>query len=162
RYAVRTARPTSGALAEPDPHLVKVCAVRQRLRSSSRAGVSMTRLIVAAVVAATSLSVAQAQQPPRAQATGPDPNPIDLGLKAAIEPAPMGVVQAMCDRLAAATTLRFTAVTTYESPDRTGQPLAYSTLSEVARQRPDKLRVITPGDGPSNEFYYNGQTVQAY
>jgi hypothetical protein len=29
-------------------------------------------------------------------------------------------------------------------------------------QRPDKLRVITPGDGPRTEFYYDGKTAQAY
>lgn len=29
-------------------------------------------------------------------------------------------------------------------------------------QRPDKLRVITPGDGPASEIYYNGTTMTAY
>ena len=29
-------------------------------------------------------------------------------------------------------------------------------------QRPDKLRVITPGDGPPTEFYYNGKVMVAY
>jgi hypothetical protein len=29
-------------------------------------------------------------------------------------------------------------------------------------QRPDKLRVISPGDGSASEFYYNGKTVMAY
>ena len=29
-------------------------------------------------------------------------------------------------------------------------------------QRPDKLRVISPGDGPASEFYYDGKTVMAF
>jgi hypothetical protein len=36
------------------------------------------------------------------------------------------------------------------------------TLSEVTMQRPDKLRVITPADGPRTEFYYDGKTMMAY
>ena len=58
--------------------------------------------------------------------------------------------------------LTFTAVTTYESPSRLGPPLAYTTISEVTLQRPDKLRVITPGDGPASEFYYDGKTMMAF
>jgi hypothetical protein len=29
-------------------------------------------------------------------------------------------------------------------------------------QRPDKLRVITSGDGPASEFYYDGKMMMAY
>ena len=29
-------------------------------------------------------------------------------------------------------------------------------------QRPDKLRVLMPGDGPASEFYYDGKTMTAY
>jgi len=29
-------------------------------------------------------------------------------------------------------------------------------------QRPNKLRVLTPGDGPASDFYYNGKTMMAY
>ncbi len=29
-------------------------------------------------------------------------------------------------------------------------------------QRPNKLKVISPGDGPRTEFYYDGKTVNAY
>jgi hypothetical protein len=79
-----------------------------------------------------------------------------------IEPAVLALVKAMSEKLAAAKTMSFTAVTTYESPDRTGEPLAYFTRSQVTLQRPDKLRVITPGDGPRTEFYYDGKTAQAY
>ena len=43
-----------------------------------------------------------------------------------------------------------------------GQPLYYTTMSQVTLRRPDKLRVITPGDGPPTEFYYDGKTMMAY
>jgi hypothetical protein len=54
------------------------------------------------------------------------------------------------------------AVVTYESPSRLGTPLAYTTKSEVTLQRPDKLRVVTLGDGPASEFYYDGKTMTAF
>jgi len=53
-------------------------------------------------------------------------------------------------------------VVTYENPSRLGTPLAYTTKSEVTLQRPDKLRVITVGDGPASEFYFNGKTMTAF
>ncbi|MBV8412055.1 MAG: DUF2092 domain-containing protein [Alphaproteobacteria bacterium] len=129
----------------------------------------MTRLIVAALAAVAGISTAHAQQqqqppqtPPAAPSAAPAAAAPELGLKVEIEPAAMTLVKAMCDKLAAAKTMSFTAVTTYESPDRTGEPLVYMSLAQVALQRPNKLRVITLGDGPRNEFYYDGKTVQAY
>jgi len=126
----------------------------------------MKVLIVAALLTAASLSSVQAQQQPTAPAvpaaSSPAPAPPNLGVKVEIEPAALALVKAMSEKLAAAKTLSFTAVTTYESTDRTGEPLAYMTLSQVTLQRPNKLRVITPGDGPRTEFYYDGKTAQAY
>jgi hypothetical protein len=58
--------------------------------------------------------------------------------------------------------MQFTALVTYENPSRLGPPLAYTTKSEVTMVRPNKLRVITLGDGPRSEFYYDGKTVMAY
>lgn len=58
--------------------------------------------------------------------------------------------------------MSFTAVATYENPSRLGAPLAYTTKSEVTLQRPDRLRVITTGDGPASEFYYDGKTMMAF
>ena len=29
-------------------------------------------------------------------------------------------------------------------------------------QRPDKLKIVMPGDGPASEFYYDGKTMMAY
>jgi hypothetical protein len=79
-----------------------------------------------------------------------------------LDPKAMDLLKAACARLAAAKTMSFTAVATYESPSRNGAPLVYTTLSQVTLQRPDKLKVITPGDGPASEFYYDGHTMMAY
>lgn len=80
----------------------------------------------------------------------------------AIEQAALDILKATSQRLALAKTMGFTAVTIYESPARNGQPLYYSTQSQVMLQRPNKLRVITPWDGPASEFYYDGKVMMAY
>jgi hypothetical protein len=82
--------------------------------------------------------------------------------KPVIEPKAIELLKASCARLAAAHSMSFTAEVTYESPSRLGFPLAYSTKSDVVMQRPDKLRVITLGDGPASEFYYDGKMIMAY
>ena len=79
-----------------------------------------------------------------------------------LEPKAMKLLKAASDRLAAARTMTFTAVVSYESPSVFGPALVYTTRSEVTLQRPDKLRVITPGDGPATEFYYDGKTMTAF
>jgi len=69
-----------------------------------------------------------------------------------LDPKALALLQGMSQRLAAAHSLTFTALSTEESPTRHGPPLAYTTLSDVTLQRLDKLRVITAGDGPASEF----------
>ena len=82
--------------------------------------------------------------------------------KPVLEPKAIDLLKASCGRLAAAKSMSFTAVVTYESPSRLGPPLAYTTTSDIIMQRPDKLRVITSGDGPASEFYYDGKLMAAY
>jgi len=79
-----------------------------------------------------------------------------------LEPKAIEVLKAACARLAAAKSMSFTAVLSYESPSRIGPALVYTTRSDVTMQRPDKLRVISPGDGPASEFYYDGKTMTAF
>jgi hypothetical protein len=114
---------------------------------------------------AASVSAQQAKHTPRplkkaAKKTGKQAAPPPM--KLTIEPRAVELLKAACDRMAAARTMSFTAVVTYESPSRLGPPLAYTTQSEMTMQRPDKLRVITSGDGPASEFYYNGKTMTAF
>jgi hypothetical protein len=86
--------------------------------------------------------------------------PVDT--KPVLEPKAIELLKASCARLAGAHSMSFTAEVTYESPSRMGFPLAYTTKSEVVMQRPNKLRVITLGDGPASEFYYDGKMMMAY
>ena len=102
---------------------------------------------------------AQAQPAPQAHpppAASPEPE------HPAIEPAAVQMLQATSRRLAGLKSMTFTVVSTYESIARTGQSLYFTTQSEVTVQRPNKLRVLTPGDGPASDFYYDGKTMMAY
>lgn len=109
-------------------------------------------LAALAVLVGTAAADAQpAASPPAAPAAAP-----------ALEPKAIEILKASSARLAAARSMTFTAVVFYESPSRPGPPLVYTTRSDVTLQRPDKLRVISPGDGPPSEFYYDGKTMVAF
>jgi hypothetical protein len=82
--------------------------------------------------------------------------------QAGLETRAIDILKAASARLAAAKSMTFTAIVSYENPSRLGPPLIYSTKSEVTMQRPDKLKVITLGDGPRSEFYYDGKTMTAF
>jgi hypothetical protein len=79
-----------------------------------------------------------------------------------LEPRAVEIIKAMSTHLADAQSIKFTAVVSEESPSRLGPALVYSTRSNVIVQRPNKLEVITPGDGPASEFYYDGKTITTY
>ncbi len=78
------------------------------------------------------------------------------------EPRALALLKGMSERLAAAKSMSFTSVVTYEHPSLLGPALAFTTRSEVLVQRPDKLRVLTLGDGPATEFYYDGKKMMAF
>ncbi|MEO8641809.1 DUF2092 domain-containing protein [Pseudomonas sp.] len=79
-----------------------------------------------------------------------------------LEPKALEVLKAMSARLAGTQGMSFKAITTYEKPSRLGPPLAYNTVALVNVQRPDRLRVLTSGDGPATEFYYDGKQAYAF
>ncbi len=144
----------------------------QILRFGSSSGAVLTRNKAAGGVLLLSLSMmlaasAYAQQPQGAspQASKPASSSSKVAATAAepaIEPKAIEILKAASNRLAAAHSMTFTAVVTYENPSRLGPPLAYTTKSEVALVRPDKLRVLTLGDGPPSDFYYDGKTMTAF
>jgi hypothetical protein len=92
----------------------------------------------------------------------PRDRPAVIEARPGLEPKAIDLLKAASSRLAAARSMRFTAVIAYENPSLLGPPLVYTTTSEVTLQRPDKLRVITPGDGPASEFYDDGKTMMAF
>jgi hypothetical protein len=82
--------------------------------------------------------------------------------KMVVEPRAMALLKAASDQLAAAKSMSFQAVASYEYPSQLGPPIVYTVRYDVTMQRPDKVRVIIPGDGPASEFYYDGKTMMAY
>src|SRR5262247_1648953 len=120
-------------------------------------------LLALVVCLATSGNAQPPQHAPQAAKPAKSPRKAAAPVvKPVLEPKAMEILKAASDRLAAARTMRFTAVISYESPSLLGPPLVYTTTSEVTLKRPDKLRVITPGDGPTSEFYYDGKTMMAF
>ena len=89
-------------------------------------------------------------------------SPVAAANASQLEPKALELLKAACDRLAAAKSMTFTAIVSYEAPSRLGPPLVYSTRSDVTVQRPNKLRVLTLGDGPASQFYYDGKTLTAF
>jgi len=123
--------------------------------ANNRAG-----LLASAVLLAASLGLTATVQAQQAPAKAPAKPAAKLAPE--LEPKAVALLQAMSAKLAAAQSMAFTATVTNEAPSRIGPPLAYTTVSEVAMQRPNRLRVITVGDGAASEFYYDGQTMTAY
>jgi len=87
--------------------------------------------------------------------------PADSTFKLVLEPRATDLLKAMSGKLAAAKSMTFTATVGYEYPSKLGPPIQYTTRYDVAMQRPDKLRVLSPGDGPASEFYYDGKSMTA-
>jgi hypothetical protein len=123
--------------------------------------------LLAAMIVGQSTPVA-AQTNPAAKpaattkATKPAPKAKAPQFKMVLEPRAMELLKAMSERLAAAKTLSFTAAAGFEFPSKLGPPLVYTTRYDVALQRPDRFRVLMPGDGPASEFYYDGKSMIAY
>jgi hypothetical protein len=113
-------------------------------------------LFFPALIIVATCSVGGVASQALAQSAAPTPSAPQL------EPKAIEILKAACAKLAAAQSMSFTALVTYESPSRLGFPLAYGTKSDVLFQRPNKLRVHTPGDGPASDFYYDGKTMMAY
>ena len=105
--------------------------------------------------AATAKPAAKAPQKSAKKAAASD-------FKLILEPRAMELLKATSAKLAAAKSMSFTATAGYEYPSKLGPPIVYTTRYDVTMQRPDKLRIIIPGDGPASEYYYDGKTAIAY
>jgi hypothetical protein len=114
-----------------------------------------TLLVAFGVLLGAGGAAAQQAPPAATEKAAPTDTP-------ALEPKAIEVLKASSARLATARSMSFSAIVSYESPSRPGPPLVYTTRSDVTLQRPDKLRVISPGDGPASEFYYDGKTMMAF
>ncbi len=131
------------------------------IRCESRGRTFLFALAVLLIGFGAHATGAGGQQPPKAAKHAKAPKKAAKA-EPVLEPKAIDLLKAACSRLAAARTMTFTAVVSYENPSRLGPPLVYTTKSEVTVQRPDKLRVITSGDGPPSEFYYDGKMMMAF
>ena len=117
-------------------------------------------LLATGGVAAQSPPLAKAAAP--AQVAKPAKKSVKPAFKMVLEPRAMELLKATSARLAAARSMSFTATVNYEYPSKLGPPIAYTMRYDVTMQRPDKLKVSMPGDGPASEFYYDGKAMIAY
>jgi len=125
----------------------------------------MKTLVAGVVGLAVCLGSAQAQQPAAkapAKTTSTARKTAASPYKPVVEARAMALIKAMSETLAAAKSMSFTATVGYEYPSKLGPPLVYTTRYDVAMQRPDRLRILTLGDGPTSEFYYDGKAMTAY
>ncbi len=127
-----------------------------RKLKSLRAAVAVAAL--ACAVASALAGAATTKHPAQPPAAVPAAAPYEPGL----QPKAIELLKAACAKLAAAPSMSFTAVVSEENPSLLGPPLIYTTKSEVSMRRPDRLSVITLGDGPRSEFYYDGKLMMAY
>ena len=138
-----------------------------RFVSSFVRRMSRAKAFACAMLLALSLMLTASAKPEPTPATETS-KPAEAAVKATPPPAPMlepkaiEILKASCSRLAAAHSMSFTAVISYESPTRLGPPLIYTVRDDVTLVRPDKLRVISPGDGPASDFLYDGKTMSAF
>lgn len=117
------------------------------------------------LLAASSGIAQQAQPAPKAAAAKSakqKPESTVAPYEPGLQPKAVEILKAASARLAAANSMAFTAVISYEGPSLLGPPLIYSTKSEVTMRRPNKLKVLTLGDGPPSEFYYDGKLMMAF
>jgi hypothetical protein len=120
------------------------------------------RVLLLAACIALAASPALAAEPPKPAAGAAAPAGTAAKVEPKLEAKAIDLLKAMSAKLAAAKTISFQAVSAYESPSRFGPPLLYMTVSDVMLQRPDKLRIVSPGDGPASEFIYDGKQMLAY
>ena len=120
--------------------------------------------LVMAAGAQTSAPDAMAATPPAktSKAATPTKKMIPPEFKLVLEPRAMDLLKATCAKLAAAKSMSFTATVGYQYPSKLGPPIVYTSRYDVAMQRPDKLKVVVPGDAPASEFYYDGKVMMAY
>ena len=128
--------------------------------------ISSGRLLMAAVALALGAQGCAHKGPPPAnmapQEAGKPVAAVPAAPPPVIEQQALDRLKAMSENLAAAKAFTYHARSTVEQPAKTGQFLTRFIESDVALQRPDKLRVLVTGDLPNFQFFYDGSNATAF
>ena len=132
------------------------------------------------VVASAALAAGGCAQParppanlaatPSAPAHAPAPSQPAIGRSPAArnspvlvkQPEALDLLKRMSDTLGSAHAFTFRSRSTIEVPAKSGQFVTLIANSEVALERPDKLRVHVTGEVRNFEFYYDGSSITAF
>ncbi len=101
------------------------------------------------------VSAAEAKPAPAEAAPLPPPPPV-------VEQTALDRLKAMSETLAAAKSFSFHSHSMVEIPAKTGQFLTFFAESDVALERPNRLRADVTGDVPNFQFSYDGSQISAY
>jgi hypothetical protein len=104
-------------------------------------------------------------QPQATKPAAPQPAPPTARLvppPPVIEQYALDRLKQMSDNIAAAKAFTYHATHFTEMPAPTGQFLTLTIMSEVALQRPDKLRVNVWGDVPAFDLYFDGDKLSTF
>jgi hypothetical protein len=130
--------------------------MKQRFATLSVPGLLLAATVLAMPVVGASQEAPAPPSPP-AQEAPPPAAPAPL-----LEQPALDRLKRMSATLGAAKALTYRSRSTVEVPAPTGQFLTLFATSEVALQRPNKLRVHVTGEVPNFDFYYNGTTIAAF
>lgn len=79
----------------------------------------------------------------------------------AIEQGALDIIKQMSTKLSSAKTLQFQARVQSDAPSIDGVPVIYTSNSDFAIQRPNKMAVMTSGQGNPSELIYDGKSIVA-
>jgi hypothetical protein len=79
-----------------------------------------------------------------------------------IDAQALTILKSMSDTLAEAKSLSFSVRRAFDEPARNNQPIFYMVGSDVTLTRPDKLKIVTSGDGPPSEVFYDGRELTVF
>jgi hypothetical protein len=79
----------------------------------------------------------------------------------AIEKGALDIIKQMSTKLSSAKTLQFQARVQSDAPSIDGIPVIYTSNSDFAIQRPNKMAVMTSGQGLPSELIYDGKSIVA-
>ncbi|MFO1115645.1 MAG: DUF2092 domain-containing protein [Beijerinckiaceae bacterium] len=98
---------------------------------------------------------------PAAAQNAPAAPPVDKRPIGIQEPA-LALIKGMSDKLAKAKSMSFTVRRAFDELGAADQPLFYFVGSNVTIARPNRLKIVTTGDGPPSEVWFDGKELAVF